>query len=104
MAETIKRAYESEGFSEREQKDINNARARAVRQAWIQEKQYVKDGMGTRDWTPEQQEDLLKNTVVSLFLFRASSMKLQKKRAHHISVKTVCTPQMQVMSLSREYG
>lgn len=64
MAETIKRAYESEGFSEREQKDINNARARAVRQAWSQEKQYVKDGMGTRDWTPEQQEDLVKNGSV----------------------------------------
>lgn len=64
MAETIKRAYESEGFSEREQKDINNARARAVREAWKQEKEYVKDGKGTRDWTPEQQEDLMKNNSV----------------------------------------
>lgn len=66
MAE-IKRAYESEGFSEREQKDINNARARAVRQAWNQEKQYVLEGKGTRDWTPEQQEDLIKNGSVQGF-------------------------------------
>lgn len=64
MAQTIKRAYESDGFSEREQKDINNARARAVRQAWTQEKECVKNGQGTRDWTTEQQEDILKNGKV----------------------------------------
>ena len=61
MAEIINRSYNSSLFTEREQKDIANARARAVKQAWKQEQAYIKDGFGTRDWSPEQQKEILNN-------------------------------------------
>ena len=68
MAVKLVRAYENnQQLSERQQKDINNARARAVRQAWKQEKEYVKEGKGTRDWDPKQQEDILRNGNVQGF-------------------------------------
>lgn len=59
MSEPINRSYNSDPFTSREQKDIANARSRAVKQAWKQEQAYVKDGLGTRDWTPEQQKEIL---------------------------------------------
>lgn len=31
---------------------------KAIRQAWIREQQLVQEGKGTRDWTPEQQQDI----------------------------------------------
>ncbi len=33
--------------------------SRAVREAWEYERELVADGKGTRDWTPEQQEDIM---------------------------------------------
>lgn len=32
--------------------------SKAIRQAWIREQQLVQEGRGTRDWTPEQQQDI----------------------------------------------
>lgn len=32
---------------------------RAIRQAWEREQELVAQGQGTRDWTPEQQQDIL---------------------------------------------
>ena len=39
-------------------RDIAKAN-RAVAEAWKREKELVKKGMGTRDWTPDQQRDIL---------------------------------------------
>ena len=64
MSETINRSYNSSPFTEREQKDIANARSRAVKQAWKQEQSYVKNGFGTRDWSPEQQKEIINNGSV----------------------------------------
>lgn len=33
--------------------------SRAIRLAWIQEQELVREGKGTRDWTPEQQQNIL---------------------------------------------
>ena len=35
-------------------------RRRAVLEAWKRERQLVREGKGTRDWTPQQQKDILK--------------------------------------------
>ena len=32
--------------------------SKAIRQAWMREQQLVQEGKGTRDWTPEQQQDI----------------------------------------------
>lgn len=32
---------------------------KAIQAAWDREQDYVRNGMGTRDWTPEQQRDIL---------------------------------------------
>ena len=34
-------------------------RNKAVRRAWIKEQELVQEGQGTREWTPEQQKDIL---------------------------------------------
>ena len=34
-------------------------RNKAIRQAWEKEQQLVREGKGTRDWTNEQQQDIL---------------------------------------------
>ena len=34
-------------------------RNKAVRKAWEREQQLVQEGRGTRDWTEEQQKDIL---------------------------------------------
>ena len=34
-------------------------RNKAVRKAWEREQQLVQEGNGTRDWTPEQQKEIL---------------------------------------------
>ena len=54
-------------LTELQKRDINNARAKAVRQAWKNEQKLVAKGMGTRQWTPEQQEELLTKGKVSGF-------------------------------------
>lgn len=42
----------------------NRLADKAIRDAWKHEKQLVREGKGTRDWTPEQQKELLENGVV----------------------------------------
>lgn len=37
--------------------------SRAVRQAWENERELVSEGKGTRDWTPEQQADIMAGDV-----------------------------------------
>lgn len=32
---------------------------KAIREAWEKEQELVKEGKGTRNWTPEQQKDIL---------------------------------------------
>lgn len=49
------------------QKLIDNARRRAVYQAWAEEKKAVSQGKGSRDWTPEQQNQILKKGRVHDF-------------------------------------
>lgn len=44
-----------------EDKELINARQRAVRQAWADEKKAVQEGKGSRDWTEEQQKQILEN-------------------------------------------
>lgn len=39
-------------------------RNRAVRNAWKRERQLVLEGKGTRDWTPEQQHELIEKGIV----------------------------------------
>ena len=56
-----------------EQKDLDNARSRGVRQAWERERAYVAKGMGTRNWTQEEQKELLETGRVSGY------------EAHHMS-------------------
>lgn len=49
-------------FSDAERENnrlLNNARQRAVRQAWNEEKVRVANGEGTRNWTKEEQKELL---------------------------------------------
>ncbi len=47
---------------EREQRrQLTNARQNAVRGAWKEEQQRVARGRGTRNWSPEEQKELLKS-------------------------------------------
>ena len=34
--------------------------SKAIRTAWLKEQELVSEGRGTRDWTAEQQEEILK--------------------------------------------
>lgn len=44
-----------------EKKKLNSERQKAVREAWSKEKDLVALGEGTRDWTPEQQKEIMEN-------------------------------------------
>lgn len=48
-------------------KELKNARQRGVDRAWAAEKRAVMNGKGSRDWTPEQQKELLEKNSVSHF-------------------------------------
>ena len=48
-----------------EKKRLSNERQKAVRDAWKEEKERVKNGQGTRDWSPSQQKELLQRGAVS---------------------------------------
>ena len=55
-----------EVLSSLSKKEINNARRRAVRNAWKQEKELVETtGKGTRDWTKKEKEELMEKGKVS---------------------------------------
>ncbi|MDP5280070.1 RHS repeat-associated core domain-containing protein [Sphingomonas sp. DG1-23] len=47
--------------------EIRNARRAAVRQAWREERELVRQGGSTRDWTPAQRKELLENGYVKGF-------------------------------------
>ena len=48
-----------------EKKQLSNERQKAVRNAWKKEQERVKNGQGTRDWSPEQQKELVSRGAVS---------------------------------------
>lgn len=54
-------------LSEEQQKQIKKERTKAVNEAWKREKTLVENGKGTRDWTKEQQEKILKDERVPDF-------------------------------------
>lgn len=39
---------------------------KAILVAWNKEQELVREGEGTRDWTPEQQQDILDNGIIKL--------------------------------------
>lgn len=47
-----------------DKKRISNERQNAVRKAWKIEAERVKSGVGTRDWTPEQQKEIIERGSV----------------------------------------
>lgn len=46
-------------MSREEKLQLNRDRQKAVRDAWCREKELVSQGKGTRDWTSEQQKELM---------------------------------------------
>jgi hypothetical protein len=48
-----------------EKKRLSNERQKAVRNAWREEKERVKTGRGTRDWSLNQQKELVNRGAVS---------------------------------------
>ena len=55
MTFTICLGWESDSMSRTSIKERN----KAIRKAWEREQQLVREGTGTRDWTKEQQQDIL---------------------------------------------
>ncbi len=47
-----------------EKRALISARQAAVRNAWKNEQEFVRKGKGTRDWTPEEQKELLETGSV----------------------------------------
>ncbi len=45
--------------------NTTSARQGAVKKAWKNEVEYVKNGEGTRDWTPEEQAELMERGSIS---------------------------------------
>lgn len=54
----------SGSLTNEEKKAIARARQSAVRHAWKEEQARVKEGRGTRDWTPSQQKEILERGSV----------------------------------------
>ena len=54
-------------MSNDEKKQLNSERQKAVRDAWKNEKERVAQGEGTRDWTPEQQNQIIEEGRVDGF-------------------------------------
>ena len=52
-------------LTDEEKRIITNKRQAAVRYAWKNEKQYVLQGEGTRDWSIEEQKEMLERGSVS---------------------------------------
>ena len=52
-------------MSGEENKALISARQRAVRQAWKQERERVREGRGTRDWTPQEQKEILERGALA---------------------------------------
>lgn len=55
----------SSTMTKEERRQLTNARQSAVRNAWKEERARVENGLGTRDWTPDQQKELLETGRVS---------------------------------------
>lgn len=54
----------SSALSNEEKKELARARQSAVRHAWKEEQARVKEGLGTRDWTPSQQKEIIERGSV----------------------------------------
>lgn len=54
-----------DSLTNEEKKRLSNERQKAVRDAWKEEKERVKNDQGTRDWSPSQQKELLQRGAVS---------------------------------------
>jgi len=52
---------EKQARTEEEKKLITAQRKAGVKQAWTKEKERVAQGEGSRDWTPEQQDEIMKD-------------------------------------------
>lgn len=52
-------------MTKEEKKQLTNARQNAVRSAWKDERTRVEQGQGTRDWSPDEQKELLSTGRVS---------------------------------------
>lgn len=50
-----------------EEKEIKNAKKRAIKAAWKEEKEAVLQGKGSRDWTPEQQKQIVEKGKLHSF-------------------------------------
>ncbi len=65
-----------------EEKDVRNARRRGIDLAWERERAYVQMGLGTRDWTPEQQKELIETHRVSgYYAHHMSSVSIDPQNA-----------------------
>ena len=65
-----------------EEKDIRNARSRGIDLAWERERVYVQMGLGTRDWTAEEQKELLETHRVSgYYAHHMSSVSIDPQNA-----------------------
>lgn len=53
------------GLTNEEKKRLSYERQVAVKNAWAEERERVKNGQGTRNWTPDQQKELLERGAVS---------------------------------------
>lgn len=51
-------------MTEEEKRALKNARQRGINAMWRNEAELVKQGRGTREWTPAEQEQLLRNGTV----------------------------------------
>ena len=51
-------------LTEQQKRELFNARQRGIARAKRQEKEYIQQGKGTRDWTPEQQKQLMDQGAV----------------------------------------
>ena len=57
----------SSSLTQEQEKALSSARQRAVYQAWSKEKEYVQQGKGTRDWSKDQQKEIMETHRVSGF-------------------------------------
>lgn len=54
-------------LTDEQEKQLRTARKKAVSEAWKRERTFVENGKGTRDWTKEQQEEILTKGKVAGF-------------------------------------
>jgi hypothetical protein len=55
----------SSSLTNEEKRKLSNERQNAIRHAWKEEKERVKSGRGTRDWSISQQKEIIEREAVS---------------------------------------